>query len=158
MTEQYNAGERQHVRQAAKLARLVDQQQREFITGLMGTIPGRAWVWSILESCHIFATSHTANALNTAFYEGERNIGLRILNDVMAACPDQYVVMTREANGRRTASDTNRKPAASADSNPEPTDGTGDGGEADGDAAPDDIYTEYDRQILIEQGSPDRGA
>jgi hypothetical protein len=122
----------------------------------MSTIPGRAWVWGLLEACHVFATSHTANALNTAFAEGERNIGLRILNDVMAACPDQYVVMTREANGRRTASDTNRKPATSADSDAEPTAEPSDDG--DETAGADDIYAEYNRaQILIEQGDPSRG-
>jgi len=154
MTEAYNAGERQHVRQAAKVARIADRQQREFITNLMSAVAGRAWLFSLLEACHVFATSHTANALNTAFAEGERNIGLLILNDVMAACPDQYVVMMREANARRTASDNNRKPAASADSTAaaEPTDDDGD--EA---AGTDDIYAEYDRtQILIEQGSPER--
>jgi hypothetical protein len=115
----------------------------------MSGVAGRAWLHSLLEACHVFATSHTANALNTAFAEGERNIGLLILNDVMAACPDQYVVMMKEANARRTASDNTRKPAAATDSTAaEPTDDGEDGGA-------DDIYTEYDRtQVLVEQGSP----
>jgi hypothetical protein len=156
MSEQYNAGERQHVRQAARAARVADRQQREFVTNLMSNIAGRAWLFSLLEACHVFATSHTANALNTAFAEGERNIGLLILNDVMAACPDQYVVMMKEANGRRTAGDNIRKPATATDSTgPEPA-AEPDDDEADG-AAADDIYTEYDRtQVLIEQGSPER--
>lgn len=65
----------------------------------------------VLEACHIFASSHTGNALNTAFAEGERNIGLRLLNGIMAAAPDQYVQMMRERNERDATAESRRRQA-----------------------------------------------
>jgi hypothetical protein len=67
-----------------------------------------------------------------AFKEGERNIGLQILRDLMRACPDMYVLMMREANERDTLSerrsDTNGN---GGDQGPDPDSGDdGDGGEA----------------------------
>jgi hypothetical protein len=35
--------------------------------------------------------------------EGERNIGLRLLSDLMQACPDRYIEMLKEANGERSS-------------------------------------------------------
>src|SRR5215813_12787096 len=37
--------------------------------------------------------------------ESQRDIGLRLLNDIMTSCPDQYVLMMRENNERRSASE-----------------------------------------------------
>lgn len=111
----YNAAERRHVRIAKRDARVVERQQEEFISHVMETIPGRQWTYDILTTCHVFASSHTGNALNTAFAEGERNIGLRLLNDIMRACPDQYVQMVREANARHTSADSRRGQSGRAD-------------------------------------------
>lgn len=96
----YNAAERSDVKAASKAARIAEVQRQEVITGLMSTIAGRAWMHERLLRCHIFQSSHTSDALNTAFAEGERNIGLMDLNDIMATCPDQYVLMMREYNER----------------------------------------------------------
>jgi hypothetical protein len=144
----YNAAERFHVRQAKRDVRLVERQEREFIANLMSTPAGRAWMCRILTKCHVFTSSYTNSALNTAFAEGERNIGLQHLNEIMAACPDQYVIMMREENGRNSAADTRRRQATGPDADGRDKgpsdvisqpDADGDA-DTDGDEAPDFGY------------------
>src|SRR5215813_3500225 len=101
----YNAGERKDVRRAEKEAHLADRQRQEIITQIMSGTPGRRWVLEKLEECHIFRTSFHREPTAMAFNEGQRDIGLRLLNDIMASCPDQYVLMMRENNERRSASE-----------------------------------------------------
>lgn len=99
----YNASERKVIRKAEKEAKLAVLAEREFITGVMSTIPGRAWVHAKLSTCHVFATSFTGDPLTSAFAEGQRNIGLTIFNDILLACPDAYVLMMQEANAKELA-------------------------------------------------------
>lgn len=116
MTNAYNAAERKDVRAAEKADRLVALQRQEIMASIMSLPASRAWMWDILVSCHVFAPTFALNPYSTAFAEGERNIGLRLLADIMSACPDQYVQMTREANERdasRNAARTNRNGDAS---------------------------------------------
>ena len=108
MTDAYNAAERRHVREAAKSAKFADRQRADVVTSIMSVANGRAWVLEILEQCHAFASSFTGNALQTAFAEGERNVGLRLLNDIMACCPDRYVEMMRERQSRDLTAERRR--------------------------------------------------
>jgi hypothetical protein len=59
----------------------------------------------LLEQCHVFQTSFSTNALSMAAAEGERNIGLILLGEIMAACPAEYVRMMEERNARSSAAD-----------------------------------------------------
>lgn len=143
----YNAGEPKHVKAARKAAREAQRDQDTFLQTIMSSTVGRRWMYDKLVGCHIFSTSHTGNALNTAFAEGERNIGLGFLNDIMQACPDYYIVMMREANDRSVIADTRRTTSEPRrdDPGPEP-----DGAEPDDDstnASPvlgDDNLVKYD--------------
>lgn len=47
----------------------------------LDTESGRLAVWSILERCHLFASTFTGDPLTGAHAEGERSIGLMILRD-----------------------------------------------------------------------------
>lgn len=96
----YNAGNRQDVRRLEKQAKADDAARKEVVVNLMDSTSGRLWMYERLSNCHLFSTSFSLTALETAFKEGERNQGLQLLTDVMGACPDQYVVMMREANVR----------------------------------------------------------
>lgn len=107
----YNAAERKHVRIAEKESKLHERQRKEIITGIMSVAPGRSWMLERLEQTHVFSSSFNGNALHMAFAEGERNVGLQLLNDIMVACPDYYVVMMRERNERDAIRDTARRSA-----------------------------------------------
>lgn len=121
----YNAAERADVKAAEKAAKLFDQQKRDMTNSIMSTTPGRAWMLDRLERCHVFSISYTNNANATAFAEGERNIGLQDLNDIMATCPDMYVLMLQERNAR----DASRRIATEQRSSSEDSGGSVEGSE-----------------------------
>ena len=106
----YNAGDRKHIRQQEKASKQAEASAGEVIRSLMSTITGRAWMYGRLESAHIFSASFSTDPHLTAFREGERNQGLMLLNDIMRHCPDAYILMTREANDRYSASERTRSP------------------------------------------------
>ena len=121
-----NAADRKSIRRLEKAAKLADEQRRAVITNLMSTAPGREWVWNILTQCHCFSTTFSGEALSGAFAEGERNVGLRLLSDVLTACPDQYIQAQRESNERSSLDE--RRSSAESDG--------GDSGPVSGDNAP----------------------
>src|SRR5262249_45062973 len=130
----FNASSESEVRRALKQAKLADQQRREILTRVMSTAPGRAWILGWLDMCHVFASSYSGDSHATAFAEGERNIGLRLFNDILAACPDEYVTMMKE--GAQRDAGRNRRPRPDPDA-PDPS--------AWGDDDTDDgADTEYD--------------
>lgn len=96
----YDASNRKDIRKAEKASRLADVQRLEFLRSVMSTPPGRAWIYDLLSRCSIFASTFRPDAGFAAFLEGGRNVGLQFLNDLMIACPDQYIVMVQEANAK----------------------------------------------------------
>ena len=138
----YDASNRRDVKALERQAKLADQQRKEIVNGIMSVEPGRRWMCDLLETCHIFATSFSDVDLRMAFMEGQREIGLRLLMDIMGACPDQYVTMMRERNGRQSANDArgNRKDSNGRDSNTDPDEGSGSDDAAD--------FDDFDRDAV----------
>lgn len=139
----YDAGNRRDVRAAEKQAKLAEQQRREIVTGIMSVVPGRGWMCDLLEHCHIFHTSYNDLPHRMAFMEGQREVGIRLLSDIMSACPDHYVLMMRERNERDSAYESRRsRPDANGrdrqpDSDHESVgDNTADLYDSDGDTVP----------------------
>lgn len=106
MTQTYDTSDREAVNRARAQAGRTEARRKNVVGALMENPEGRAWIYAKLEECHIWGSSFTPGAPDlTAFREGERNIGLRLLADVMAEAPAQYVTMVREAKAeevRRT--------------------------------------------------------
>lgn len=72
----------------------------EFVAAMMSRPEGRAWAYDQLAQAHMFHTSFVPdNPHKTSFNEGERNAGLRLLADIEAAAPGEYMTMMREAKG-----------------------------------------------------------
>lgn len=146
-----NASDRKEIRRLEKAAKLAELQRREVITQVMVSLPGRAWMWDVLSACSIFSTTHVpADALASSFQEGRRSVGLSLLADIMAHCPDQFIQAMREQNERRILDDN-----ATARSD-DALDSTA-LAERSGSAQPDrgDSGTESDRS---ERGDEDRSA
>ena len=97
--------DRKSVRWREKQAKLAELVRREVICGIMSVPNGRQWVYDLLAGCHIWAQSFSRDPLITAFNEGERNVGIKLLNDIMQFCPEDYIQALREANGRQSADD-----------------------------------------------------
>jgi hypothetical protein len=118
----YDAGNRRDVREAEKAQKVADQQRREVVSGIMSVAPGRKWMCELLEACHVFATSYSDVSLRMAFCEGQRDVGIRLLTDIMGACPDDYILMMRERNERQSSTDArlDRKDRNGRDKEPGP--------------------------------------
>lgn len=75
------------------------QRQREIedLTQLMDTAHGRRFVWKLLGQCGVFRLSYSGELASTSFNEGQRNIGLGLFAEIMAHCPNLYLLMAEEA-------------------------------------------------------------
>lgn len=113
----YNANNKRQIREAKKMARQDHLAKLATVNQLMSTNQGRQYVYNLLCICHVFSPSFNTNALSMAFAEGERNVGLILMADIMAICPDQYINLQREANDRHLAADarTSANDTASGD-------------------------------------------
>ena len=109
MTDDYNASDTRSIRRAAKQAKQAEAERRGVVFSLMSSPAGRNYMHDRLVRCHVFSSSFNLAALGMAFAEGERNIGLQDLTDIMQFAPDQYIQMMREANDRSIAADRGHK-------------------------------------------------
>lgn len=111
MTDAYNAAERRDVRAAEKAAKIIDAESLAYTSSVMSSATGRAWMLDILELCHIFTTTYSSNPYDSAFNEGQRSMGLALLDRIMRACPNNYSLMMAERNSRDAArSNTRQRP------------------------------------------------
>lgn len=69
----------------------------EDLRWLMSDKRGRRFMHRLLSRAHLYHSSFTGDPHSTAFKEGERNVGLTFLADVMEACPDRYTTMQQES-------------------------------------------------------------
>lgn len=67
---------------------------------LVSSERGRAFLWKVLGDCNVFGASFVPDPLVTAFNEGRRNIGHRLLEEVLTLDPRAFTMM-REENAAR---------------------------------------------------------
>lgn len=92
----FNAAEESQVKDRKRKDERLRDIELADMKKMMSTREGRRFVWRLLDRAGVFRTSFTGNS-TTFFNEGQRNIGLIVLADVMAAAADQYVVMMNES-------------------------------------------------------------
>jgi hypothetical protein len=125
----YNAANTKHIRDAKRADRQRENERGEIISRIMASQSGRFYFYDRLVRSHVFETSFSRDGLQTAFNEGERNIGLQDLLDIVRYCPDQYILMMREATDREHAN-ARRLTDSAADGSGE-SDGRDDSGPGD---------------------------
>jgi hypothetical protein len=102
----YDASNRKDIRRAEKAAKLAERNRATVLVQLASTAAGREFLWNTLAEAHVFTSTFSENPARAAFLEGQRSAGLRLLDSIMQSCPDQFIQAMREANARRTATDT----------------------------------------------------
>lgn len=105
-----NAAERKSIRRAEKLAAETARARIEFVVAAMSTKQGRVYFHTLLSACSIFDGSFSGDALVEAFTKGQRNIGLMIYNDIVTHCPDEFVMMMKEATIQEVINDRRNEP------------------------------------------------
>lgn len=63
---------------------------------LMGEPQGRRVVHDLLAAAGIWRTSFSPDPYTTAFNEGQRNVGLRLMAQIQKFTPAQYAIMIEE--------------------------------------------------------------
>jgi hypothetical protein len=90
-----NAANKKEVEQANREEKFSYKQQLADIRLILESEQGRRFLWKYLSKCGVFKSSFTGNS-QTFFLEGQRNIGLQLMEDIMAADADAYVKMAKE--------------------------------------------------------------
>lgn len=90
-----NAADKQQVKEAERVEKSRRQQEIDDVYFLLNCPQGRRFLWRYLGICGVYRLSYTANS-DTNFREGERNIGLKLMNDIMETKPEAYLQMIQE--------------------------------------------------------------
>jgi hypothetical protein len=78
-----------------------EKSAQEAFVKIMSYPAGRALIWGLLSTCHLYSTTFDQSPSTMAFREGERNVGLRIMSMISRWAPKEYVEMMKEnANDR----------------------------------------------------------
>lgn len=75
---------------------------------LMSDAKGRRFVWRLLQGFGVYQLSYVqGDPTHSAFNEGRRNEGLKLLSQIMQHCPARFTEMSKEAkNHERRSSNT----------------------------------------------------
>lgn len=89
-------GAKHNARVRAEQAR-DERVRKNVIMALMSQSDGRRFIWLELSTCHCFGQTYIADSFDrTAFQEGQRSRGLKLLDDVTRWAPEHYILMTKE--------------------------------------------------------------
>lgn len=98
--EPYDSGNRRHVQKKAKVTKLRENHDRMVLRQIMGSREGRAWMNHMLLSANVSVAA--ANPFSQNPYEmakacGRMELGQELLVAVVAAAPERYLEMLKEA-------------------------------------------------------------
>jgi hypothetical protein len=92
-----NSSDEEQVKKAEKKEAFKANQNVDDMRFILSNAQGRRVLKKYLEACGVFRTSFSENVNQTLFLEGQRNVGLMLLNDINAADPMAYVKMMNES-------------------------------------------------------------
>jgi hypothetical protein len=92
----YDPTSRKDIRRAEKAYEALAQQRTDFLCAALSTVQGRAWFYHFLSECGALVIAPCFEPNRDYFDQGQRNVGLRILNEILTHCPEQYTQMRKE--------------------------------------------------------------
>lgn len=84
----------------ADKAEMIEEDRQATLQYMLANERGRMFIWDMLTRTQVFGASFTGDALTTAFNEGRRDAGIRLLSDVLAHDPHALARMTVENEAR----------------------------------------------------------
>ena len=84
-----------HKTQLHKIAERLRKQRLDDVAALLGLPAGRRFLGRLLEDWRLFKLSYTGNA-QTHFFEGIRNVGLKVLDELTDANEDALEIVMKE--------------------------------------------------------------
>lgn len=96
MEDAYVTADRTSAKQRTKAAEL-EQARKTALRELLSTAHGRRFLWDELSFCAVFSATYVPNSFDrTAFNEGKRTVGNRLMADIVRWFPSSYLTMTTE--------------------------------------------------------------
>lgn len=83
------------------------------VSALMVSESGRRLAWWVLSTAGIYHTSYRQNALEMAFVEGKRDLGLRFLDLIQKHASNEFLLMQQEQSNERRERDARKQHAIS---------------------------------------------
>lgn len=96
---------KRHRTRGRNKAKLAERQYQSDLAKLMSEAWGRRLVWTWLERANIFHPVFSTHSGEMSFKEGQRNVGLRLMNELVAIAPFEYDLMVQENRKARGATD-----------------------------------------------------
>lgn len=96
MTDVTELSEEEQVEEQERRIKRAAELLEEGFRFILDDEKGRRVLWWLLSECGVFRISMTGNSA-TFFNEGRRDIGLRLMDRIMALRPDIYAEMYRES-------------------------------------------------------------
>jgi hypothetical protein len=91
-----SSAEREAQRQRQR-ALTIERARKFTLESIMKSELGRTFIWDELSHHGVYELSYVMGSFDgTAFKEGARNQGQRLLTEVLKWCPSEYLFMTRE--------------------------------------------------------------
>jgi hypothetical protein len=114
VSEVVNTSEPKKVKKKKERERLLEEARLRGLTKALMDAEGRRLLWSYLSFCGIYKTSFTSDFGTTAYNEGRRSVGLKILDDIVSASPEFFMLMMKE-NQEDQGDDDERSSANDSD-------------------------------------------
>lgn len=98
LEQAFNAADEEQVKKKTKETARARRTELDFVKQIMSTSHGRKWMYDLLTVvCKTFQTPIVPNETHyTYFYMGERNVGMKLFQDISEVASDEYVMMMKE--------------------------------------------------------------
>lgn len=90
-----NAADTEQVKEAKFLEKRRKEKVLSDVFKIMDTVEGRRYMCKLIEFCGVFK-AYTGVDNRIYFYEGQRNVGLKLIADINESCPELYFKMISE--------------------------------------------------------------
>lgn len=82
-----------------KAAKNALETHAEDLRGIMRTESGRRWIGKLIDSCGILQGGFVGSS-EVYYRQGKRDVGLAVMQELQAFCPDEYIKMLQEARAK----------------------------------------------------------
>ena len=94
-----DTGDEKEVKNKKAVYQLAREKELAELHQVLSTYGGRAFMWRLLEKCGVYSAA-TGECKDVFRFEGQRDIGLWVLEELFTAKSDTYSIMRSEAEAR----------------------------------------------------------
>lgn len=100
-----NAGDEQQVKKAGDREKFREEERQNDLRYVLAHPRGRRFLWELMSGCRIYEADLIVDHGCNQYRNGERNIGVRLLNEIIKCDLDSFLIMQKEAYERKEKGD-----------------------------------------------------